>query len=213
MKASALLGSLGLHLVAGTALVLLTHGAFEVHPRPMAVTLRHLVVPEPAVPRSVPEPVVPRVPQPISKAVTPQPAPVPAEAATAPPSPEPLPAQESEPAAPAPPGTQEPALPATAAEPAPAAPSAVVPPAVVSYRKPLYPPRLRSLGVEGSVVLEIAVSAQGTPQDVRVTRSSGYPEMDSRAVEALRRATYSPRAVGDTPVAGVLTLLVRYTLE
>jgi protein TonB len=84
---------------------------------------------------------------------------------------------------------------------------------VVSYTKPAYPPRLRNLGVEGSVVLEITVAADGTPQSVTVVRSSGYPEMDSRAAEALRRARYSPQTVGDAPVAGVLSLLVRYTLE
>jgi len=201
---------LGLHLAAGTALVLLAHGAFEAHPRPGAVTLRHLVVPPPAAPQTVPEP-APRKAGPVPWVAT----------AAAPASPGPQPESPSPGPGPNPPpdaAAVEPGEQGSGEAPGPVnAPAGslapVVPPTVLGYDKPVYPARLRSLGVEGAVTLEIVVSAQGKPQDVRVTQSSGYREMDAQAVEALRRATYSPRTVGGTPEVGVLTLRVRYTLD
>ncbi|MFZ5711120.1 MAG: energy transducer TonB, partial [Pseudomonadota bacterium] len=57
-----------------------------------------------------------------------------------------------------------------------------------------YPAGARASGRSGRVVLALTVSPAGRVLGVSVTASSGVPELDRAAVEAVRRAGRLPRA-------------------
>lgn len=93
---------------------------------------------------------------------------------------------------------------ATAPQAVPAAPSlAPAPPpppkefhvSEVSYAlRPVltFPPVSRDLGEQGTVLLRVLVDEQGRPIDIQVAKSSGYPRLDQRAVQAMRAARFNP---------------------
>lgn len=57
---------------------------------------------------------------------------------------------------------------------------------------PRYPRSCRERGIEGTVELLIDVSDMGIVKDVKVVRSSGNDDLDRAAVEAMRKAHFSP---------------------
>ena len=211
-KGSAVLVSLVLHVLVVGAFVLLTKGGERATPKPPVAFVAQLIFPDeepihdrpvppsPRAPESRPAPVTEAPVQQVASSVAPV-----AEAA-------PLPAVEERPSVSAPSAVPEaPAAPAqeTASKPA----SSVIPASVVSLQKPKYPARLRTLGVEGVVRLEVTVSSDGRCLRAVVVQSSGYADMDSRALEAVRKATFQPQTVDTTPGVGTMTLTIRYSLE
>ncbi len=66
------------------------------------------------------------------------------------------------------------------------------PPKVLNWTDPLHPEQARQQGVEGTVVLQVTVGADGSLGDVRVSRPSGHAMWDEAAVAHLRRARFSP---------------------
>lgn len=89
----------------------------------------------------------------------------------------------------------------TAAEPdaAEQAPVAVNPVSPVEYPRPL-----RDQGIEGRVLLRLYADAQGklNPDSTRIAESSGYPALDSAAVQGATALRFSPALRGGRPVAG-----------
>lgn len=141
--------------------------------------------------------------------------------APAEPAPEPAPASKPEPAQealePTPPAATQP--PATAATPAtaPAAPP-ISPPrydaAYLRNPKPPYPGLSRRLQEEGTVVLRVYVSPEGTPERVELNRSSGYARLDQSALETIRRHwRFNPARQGNTPVGGWVLVPIAFTLQ
>jgi len=195
MKAAAILGSVFLHLAFVGSVVLLSSMPHRFEVKPSTLFISEVIFQDseirPVRAVQLRAPLRP-VPPPAAEAK------VPAEPASRPSSPE---SAAAEPV-PAPPDTDLP----TSAPP-------VVPPSVVSIQKPSYPVRLRVLGVEGVVSLEVTVSADGRCERAVVTRSSGYSEMDSRALDAVRKASYSPQTVNSVPRVSTLKLTVRFALE
>ncbi|MFC4194899.1 energy transducer TonB [Novosphingobium pentaromativorans] len=57
---------------------------------------------------------------------------------------------------------------------------------------PRYPRESRRQREEGAVLLELLLATDGTVQDIRVLRSSGYSRLDSTAIDAVRRWRWSP---------------------
>jgi TonB family protein len=72
-------------------------------------------------------------------------------------------------------------------------------PAVISEVKPGYTPAALRDGVQGSVLLDCVVNADGTVSDVRV-RKSLDPGLDQEAVGALKRWRFRPGTKEGTPV-------------
>jgi protein TonB len=66
--------------------------------------------------------------------------------------------------------------------------------------RPPYPPALAARAIGGTVTLWALVNASGRVEDVRVLRSSGQPELDKAASDAIRRTVYNPARRGDTAV-------------
>ena len=55
------------------------------------------------------------------------------------------------------------------------------------------------LAEEGTVVLDVRVGADGSPQNVRVKKSSGYERLDEAAREAVLRCRFVPGKVNGVP--------------
>ena len=83
---------------------------------------------------------------------------------------------------------------------APAVPPDLQPPQLTQDAKPAYPPALRERGVAGAVVVELTVSDQGSPQDIKVVDSAG-PEFDAAALEAAARLRFAPATRAGKAVA------------
>ena len=73
--------------------------------------------------------------------------------------------------------------------------------------KPRYPESARRRGIEGTVLLQMRITAQGRVEDVQVVRSAGYPELDESAMEAVRRWRFEPARRNGAPVAEDAVLL------
>lgn len=83
----------------------------------------------------------------------------------------------------------------------------------ISNPAPSYPMTSRMRGEEGTVVLEIAVSATGTVTSVRVVESSGHPRLDRAAAEAVRHWRFAPARIGDRPIDAVIRHPVIFRLD
>jgi periplasmic protein TonB len=77
----------------------------------------------------------------------------------------------------------------------------------------VYPAPARRRNLEGTVLLDVLVSAQGRPVQVNVARSSGHTILDSSAVDAVRRWRFEPARRGETAVEMWVQVPVRYALN
>jgi TonB family protein len=87
-----------------------------------------------------------------------------------------------------------------------AAPDASLqPPVALNPVSPVeYPRPLLDQGIEGRVLLRLYADSQGklVPDSTRVAESSGYPALDSAAVEGAPSLRYSPALRRGRPVGG-----------
>ena len=90
--------------------------------------------------------------------------------------------------------------------------SGIEPPGLLREVTPHYTEQARRSGLEGEVLLEIVVGADGSVSDVRVLRRLGGG-LDSRAVEAVRQWRFSPARRFGTPVAVIVEVAVEFTLR
>jgi protein TonB len=77
---------------------------------------------------------------------------------------------------------------------------------------PRYPAAARRRGIEGEVLVEVRVGADGAPAGVEILRSSGSALLDAAAVEALERWRFEPARSGGQPVAGAVEIPVTFKL-
>jgi periplasmic protein TonB len=78
------------------------------------------------------------------------------------------------------------------------------PPVAINPVTPMvYPPALLEQGIEGRVLLRLYVDAQGQllVDSTRVAESSGYPALDSAALNGARELRFSPALRNGRPVA------------
>jgi len=83
-----------------------------------------------------------------------------------------------------------------------------------THTTPPYPDLARLLGQQGTVVLQIAVSAQGNVASATVVQSSGYPDLDAAAaawVQAHWR--YNPALQGGVAVPSQTRAAVRFDIR
>lgn len=79
--------------------------------------------------------------------------------------------------------------------------------------QPAYPAMARRLGIEGLVLVRVQVSAAGVPEQVSVAQSSGTNALDEEALRAVRESRFEPARRGDTPVAHVVEVPIRFRLK
>jgi periplasmic protein TonB len=197
-------------------------------PRPEITPPPHAAAPRPtALPRLIeaPKPLAP-APEPVVPPPTPAPPPpaaAPAPIASAPPPPVPAPREPFALAATEPPGRSA-ELRASAERPEPpAAPVAKASPDDGITRmaapsggyqvRPSYPSTARRLGIEGTSMLRVYVSAEGRVTDVQVDQSAGHPDLDRAAAEAVRRWKFEPGRRGSEPVGMWVRLPVQFVLR
>jgi len=189
--------------------------------------------PEPAPEAPPPEPEVVLQPEPepeIVAAPEPEPAPPPE-----PVQPEPdAPAPEPEPAPP-PPAVEAPVALPDPTPPAPAAPGPVTEAPTpqpglatggaaqdkvtapttgdLTVIKPRYPIGARQRGEEGSVTLDVLVSAEGRAKTVTLVTSSNHPDLDRAAERAVSQAAFVPGTRGGKPVEAPVRLTIIFRLS
>ena len=159
----------------------------------------------PALPPRPPKKIFPReiTPAPLPR---PEPPPPQTEALDSSPSP-----PESAPAEPLPP----PEDPGTAPTPEPGE-AAAVRISVPRYdlNPPIvYPGPARRRNLEGTVLLDVYVTAEGRPAQVKVARSSGHVILDNSAVESVRRWRFDPARQDERAIAMWVQVPVRYALK
>jgi protein TonB len=162
-----------------------------------------------------PLPAKPRVerPRPIPRpAITTAQSEAPAREVAPPPPPAPLPPMDALP----PPPVVAPPAPA----PAPvgvAPPAPVVPPRFnadyLNNPPPAYPPMSRRIGEEGKVILRVLVNERGLPDEVQLRTSSGFPRLDTAALETVRQWKFVPARRGDTPVSAWVLVPISFSLR
>ena len=212
----ALLFSLAVHAVASVVLLNGSPRALIEPLRPLTVTLEAL----PPIIESAPEKVEH---QPAKQETVRHSAPAPAVVPTHTPARVAISEERIETAAPAVVSAPAPASAPNVIARAPAAVSAPVraeaielPHFDVAYLnnpRPAYPPIARRLGLEGLVVLRVQVSAGGAPEQVAVARTSGAPMLDDAARKAVQGWTFVPARRGDTPIAHVVEVPIRFQLK
>ncbi len=80
----------------------------------------------------------------------------------------------------------------------------------VAARVPPYPAGLSKEGVEGRVLLRIAVDSSGRAIEVRVEESSGNPALDESARTTAQQWRFNPKHVDGQPVAGEVLVPVDF---
>ena len=76
---------------------------------------------------------------------------------------------------------------------------------------PAYPPVAQRARVEGVVILEAVIDAQGRVASVRVLRSIAL--LDEAAVDAVKQWRFTPALLNAEPVPVVMTVTVNFTLQ
>jgi len=79
--------------------------------------------------------------------------------------------------------------------------------------KPPYPEIARRRGYEGTVRLEVEVSAGGGVEKVRVRKSSGYEVLDRSALETVRDWRFIPARFGGIPVKSTVIIPITFKLK
>ena len=78
--------------------------------------------------------------------------------------------------------------------------------------KPAYPPIARRLGIEGTVMLRILVSAEGAPEQSRIIASSGTEALDAAALEAVQRWRFVAARDGRVAIAHWVDVPISFKL-
>jgi protein TonB len=78
---------------------------------------------------------------------------------------------------------------------------------------PDYPAMSRRMGEEGKVLLLVQVSAEGHPTDVTVKQSSGFPRLDSAALNAVRNWRFVPAKRGGEAMAASVVVPLSFRLD
>ncbi len=84
-------------------------------------------------------------------------------------------------------------------------------PKCIHETEPEYPDRARKDRVQGTVVLEGTVDAEGQVKGIEVVRS--VPELDQAAIDAVQTWKYEPATVDGVPTPMVTTITVNFMLE
>jgi protein TonB len=83
----------------------------------------------------------------------------------------------------------------------------------LSNPAPEYPAMSRMLHEQGRVVLRIQVTADGEPEAVLVSQSSGFERLDQAAIEAVWRWRFVPARQYGKDVAGWVIVPLRFSLR
>lgn len=83
---------------------------------------------------------------------------------------------------------------------------------LVKKVQPVYPASAKSAKIQGTVELEVRISKEGVPEDLRVV-SSPSDDLAQSALDAVRQWRYRPTLLNGNPVAIITDVMVNYTLS
>jgi protein TonB len=84
-------------------------------------------------------------------------------------------------------------------------------PQIVHQVDPVYPPMALAARVEGIVIIEATISAEGAIMDARILRSAHL--LDQAALDAVRQWRYEPSRLNGVAVPVIMTVTVAFTLK
>ena len=79
--------------------------------------------------------------------------------------------------------------------------------------KPIYPLIARRRGEEGTVLLNVRVTATGKASRVEIKESSGFPILDTAALEGVRRWKFEPARTNSACVESEIEVPIRFKLS
>jgi protein TonB len=85
-------------------------------------------------------------------------------------------------------------------------------PAKVRDVRPVYPAEAQSARIQGIVIIEATIGADGRVRQTRVLRPVS-PLLDDAAVEAVRQWEYEPTLLNGSPVPVIMTVTVNFRLQ
>ncbi|HTS30079.1 MAG TPA: M56 family metallopeptidase [Bryobacteraceae bacterium] len=88
----------------------------------------------------------------------------------------------------------------------------VEPVKLIRQTRPVYPPELQQLGVEGTVVMSAIVAKDGTVLSPTV-RNTVDPRLATAALDAVRQWIYQPATLNGEPVETVTTITLEFRLS
>jgi protein TonB len=85
-------------------------------------------------------------------------------------------------------------------------------PAYRSNPSPKYPRIARIRGFQGNVLLDVLVNADGTVDDIKIFKSSGYPILDRSAESTVRQWLFEPGRIGKRNIDMWVRVPIRFEL-
>jgi bla regulator protein blaR1 len=85
-------------------------------------------------------------------------------------------------------------------------------PRLIKETKPVYPDSAKVARIQGNVLLELVVSVDGLPEDIKVTKSL-HPDLDAEAVKALEKWRFTPGTKDGKPVRVRVDVEMTFTLK
>ncbi|MGA9109945.1 MAG: TonB family protein [Smithella sp.] len=85
--------------------------------------------------------------------------------------------------------------------------------AYLNNPKPGYPAFARRMGMEGTVMLKVLVSRQGTALKIEIAHSSGHEILDKAAAETVRNWRFVPARKGNSPMEEWVKVPVAFRLR
>ena len=89
---------------------------------------------------------------------------------------------------------------------------AVTAPRLVSQIRPTYTADALARRIQGSVVLEMIVTSEGSPAHLRIVRSLD-PELDQLALDAVAQWKFEPGKLSGRPVSVLVTVVLDFTIH
>jgi periplasmic protein TonB len=93
----------------------------------------------------------------------------------------------------------------------PDGPTSLAAPTKTKDVRPIYPPEAMAAGIQGVVVVEVSIDAEGHVRGAKVLRS--IPELDEAALVAVRQWEFAPAISRGVAVPVVATVTVNFTLQ
>jgi TonB family protein len=89
----------------------------------------------------------------------------------------------------------------------------VTAPRVIIQIKPTYTENALAQKIQGTVMLELVVQANGTPSDIRIVRSLDPGGLDEQAMVAASQWRFEPGRLAGKPVSVLVTLMLDFRIR
>jgi TonB family protein len=94
-----------------------------------------------------------------------------------------------------------------------AAPLPLIPPSIAASLLPVYPAKALADGTEGLVLLSVYVGLTGQPEKIETKTSSGCPELDSSAAQAVSQWKFFSATQGGSAISSWFEIPVRFVIR